>query len=143
MKFIADDGKIFDTMEECEEYETKTGAISLAHYWHDNITMLNEAGRIVEPNIDPTHDPDYLKHLASFLERDEVCYLIIPKQCDNDVQWEKLCDFIDNEYSVNITISSGIWHWEEYEWRNFENDYRDFMNKWKPIERYLPNMNAH
>lgn len=142
MKFMANDGKIFDTMEECKEYETKIGAIPLAYYWYNNITMLDKTGRPLRLNIDPTH-PDYLKRLVSFLDSDEIYYLIIPKKCDNDVQWEKLCDFINNEYSINIAISSGVWRWNEYEWCNFENEYKEFMNLWKPIERYLLNMDAH
>lgn len=141
MKFIADDGKIFDTMEECEEYETKISAIPLAYYWYNNITMVDKTGRPLRLNIDPTH-PDYIKRLVSFLERDEIYYLIIPKKCDNDVQWKKLCVFFEDECVV-VPTSSGIWYWSNDEWHNFTDDYKDFMYKWKPIERYLPNMDVH
>lgn len=142
MKFIADDGKIFDTMEECEDYETKNSTISLALYWNDNITMLNKNGEVVEPKVMPM-EHNYLNHLASFLDSDTVWYLIIPEKCDNDVQWKKFCDFIDNEYSINIPISSGIWRWDEdtYEWHNFVNEYKKFTDQWTPIGRYL-HMNA-
>ena len=141
MKFIADDGTIFNTIEECEDYEAKISAIPLALYWHSYITMLNEDGEIVEPDADPTQ-PDYLKHLANLLDDDEVWYLIIPKKCDNDVQWKKLCDFIDDEYSVNIATSSGVWHWNGRQWCNFEDEYKKFINQWKPIKGFLPSMDA-
>ena len=141
MKFVADDGTIFDTIEECENYERKINKLPFGRYWYENILMFDDNGTLVELDGDP-NEANYLDRLSDFLAHDNVWYIIIPKECDNDIEWENICNFFEEEYSVVIPSSSGVWRWDEYEWYNFENEYKKFMNLWKPVEQYLPNMDA-
>lgn len=142
MKFVANDGKIFDTMEECQKYESKNVTkMDLASYWYNNITMLDDEGKIIEPDED-SNNYYYLDHLSNFLSTDNVWFIIVPERCDHDAEWEEICNLFEEEYCVAIPTSSGIWHWYDDEWHTFEDDYKELMRQWKPIKQYLPNLNA-
>ena len=47
MKFVADDGTIFDTIEECENYERKINKLPFGRYWYENILMFDDNGTLV------------------------------------------------------------------------------------------------
>lgn len=56
MKFMAFDGKIFDTMAECEQYEKRCEVVELNA---ENIFFLKEAENGLTKTVDPLH-ADYV-----------------------------------------------------------------------------------
>lgn len=68
MKFIADDGKIFDTIAECEEYEhMENEGKKIAELWQKYITTYNKNGGVTESTWAIDKTPPYsLKKLLNF-----------------------------------------------------------------------------
>lgn len=135
MKFIADDGQIFDTMEECEEYEHMANeGKKIAELWQKYVTTYNKNGEVTES----TYDID--KNISSFLEEtsellytDESSFIRIDDSDDYD--WNTICKFFRDEYGTILPNKKGLWRydWEWGEWVTFEEEYRNFKNKWAPM----------
>lgn len=129
MKFVADDGKVFDTMEECEKYEANNSLYNeVASIFYNEIIMYDHIGQQIEPQQELTSSnvKDYLNELQTILNF-ECYYLIIP----NYIDWPQIKDFLHNEYDINLPPTAGEWHWDDCgsnsHWESYE-DMRDYFN---------------
>ena len=135
MKFIADDGKIFDTMAECEEYEhMENEGKKIAELWQKYITTYNKNGGVTESTYAIDKDPSLcLEETSELLFTDEVSYIRI--DCSDDYDWNTICEFFRDEYGTILPKKKGFWRydWEWGEWVNFEEEYKKFKNNWAPM----------
>lgn len=127
MKFVADDGKIFDTMEECEKYEADIGLYGeVARIFYDEIIMYDHIGQHIEPQQELTSSnvKAYLDETETLLNN-RCYYLIIP----NYIDWPQIKDFLHNEYGIHLPPTAGEWHWDSSSsrWESYE-DMRDYFN---------------
>lgn len=134
MKFVADDGKIFDTMEECEEYEKLNNeGNKIAQLWYNYITTYDETGHMIESSYNYTKEiKDYLDDTATIVV-DDTIFLDI--HCTSD-EWEKIKKYFDKEYGVVLPSYVRGFHRYDYEmeeWTSFHNDYEAFKKKWEPL----------
>lgn len=135
MKFIADDGKIFDTMEKCEEYE-KMGneGKKIAELWQKYVTTYNKHGEETESVCLADEDISlFLEETSELLDTDESSYIKI--DCDDDCDWDTICKFFHKEYGTILPKKKGFWRYD-YEWGkwvNFEEEYKNFKDKWAPM----------
>ena len=135
MKFIADDGQIFDTMEECEEYEKmnsegKEIAILLNNY----ITMYDEKGSMIESSYDVKENIKlYLDDTANIFASDNTAFLNV--DCTNS-EWGKIKKYFSSEYGLILpSYARGFfrYNYEEGYWISFHKDYEEFRKKWAPM----------
>ena len=134
MKFVANDGKIFDTMEDCEEYEKMNNeGTGIAQLWYNNITTYDETGHKIESSYDFKKDiKSYLDDTANIIV-DDTIFLNI--NCTN-YEWEKIKKFFYNEYGVilpSYTRGHSRYDYTTDEWINFLDDYEEFKKKWAPM----------
>ena len=133
MRFIADDGKIFNTIDECEEYEKvqnqgKEIAIVLNNY----VTIYDEHGQELTPTTNwEDNISDYLDIIAKFITYESY---FIKIDTDNDV-WEKVYNYFYNEYGVYLPHFCGLWRYslDDHEWIEFKKDYDNFKKMWAPM----------
>lgn len=134
MKFIADDGKIFDTMEECEEYEHMANeGKKIAELWQKYIITYNKNGEVTKAVHTIDEDVSlFLEETSELLYTDESSYIKI--NCDN-YNWNIICKFFHDEYGTILPKTNGIWRydWEWGQWKSFEEEYKDIKNKWAPV----------
>lgn len=130
MKFIADDGKIFDTMEECEEYEKiQSEGKEIAMLWHNFITIYDEYGEVMESQFDWEEETtNYLCDTANICCDDTIFIKIDCPEYD----WEKIKDYFVNEYGTYLPdYAKDIFRYNENdEWVNFRKEYETFKKKW-------------
>lgn len=134
MKFIADDGKIFDTMEECEEYEKVLGeGKEVAVLWHDFITMYDNDGKVIRSTFNydkETHN--YLNHT------NDICLneaFFIRIDC-SAYDWEKITNYFSNEYGAYLpSYEKDIFRYDTSndEWVSFHEEYTNFKEKWASV----------
>ena len=134
MKFIADDGKIFNTMEECEEYEhIANEGKKIAKLWQKYVTTYNKNGEVTKAVHTIDEDVSlFLEETSELLYTDESSYIKI--NCDN-YDWNIICKFFHDEYGTNLPKESGLWRydWEWGEWVTFEKEYKNLRDKWAPV----------
>lgn len=144
MKFVAEDGKVFDTMEECEEYEKKSGISEMAAILDKYVVMVNFLGKIVKPEIDYKEDCE--KFLAEFEQimlstmSNGAKYVIIYRS--NDGSEKKIINalgWLSDYAGIYIPGKPGVWRWneEEEEWVDYGTDYLNFRRTWEKVESYL------
>lgn len=137
MKFVADDGKIFDTMEECEKYEATNSLYNeVASIFYDEIIMYDHIGKQIEPEQELTASTTraYLNEIHKILNS-ECYYIIIP----NYVDWPQIQEFLHHEYGINMPPTAGEWHWDSSNgrWESYE-DMREYFNEvWSTISKPL------
>ena len=139
MKFVADDGKIFDNYDECKDYErTHSKIIEYANLFHDGITMYDEDGNIFQPSADILNTEEYWNELIENLDDSNVSYFDI--ELDND-DCKEIADFIYEEYGIPIPSSRGLWRydWSIDEWVTFSTELKNFLNVWRK-GKLLPNL---
>lgn len=134
MKFIADDGKIFDTMDECEEHE-KMGneGKRIAELWQKYVTTYNKNGNAIESSYSIDKETSlFLEETSELLYTEDSSYIRI--NCDN-YNWNIICKFFHDEYGTILPKKNGTWRydWDWGEWVSFEEEYKDLKNKWAPI----------
>ena len=134
MKFIADDGKIFDTMEECEEYEKMNNeGKEIAQLWYNSIITYDETGHMIESSYDYKYDiKSYLDDTAAIVS-DNTIFLVINSTRD---EWEKIKNYFDKEYGLILpSYVRGFFRYdyETEHWINFSKDYDEFKKKWAPM----------
>ena len=134
MKFIADDGKIFDTMEECEEYEKMNSeGKEISQLWYNHITIYDAAGHMIESSYDFKKDiKSYLDNTADIFTDDAV---FLDINCTN-CEWEKIKKYFHNEYGLNLpSYARGFFRYDfgTEHWISFHNDYEEFKKKWAPM----------
>ena len=135
MKFIADDGKIFDTMEECEEYErVNSKGREIATLWKKYVTTYNKHGEVTESIYTLDNDVSlYLVETSEILNTDEASYIHI--ECNSDYNWEDVRNYFWTEYGVILPKGKGLWRydWDNRTWKNFNEEYAIFKNTWEPM----------
>lgn len=143
MKFVAEDGKVFDTMEECEKYEKKSDMSEMAAILDKYVVMVNFLGKVVKPETDYKEDCE--KFLAEF-EKIMICdnhngakYVIVYRPSDGSEK--KVTDALDwfSDYAgIYIPCKPGVWRWDEdEEWVDYGTDYLNFRRMWEKVESYL------
>lgn len=137
MKFIADDGKVFDTMEECEKYEANNSLYGeIARIFYDEIIMYDNIGQQIETPLEltPSNVKDYLDETETLLNN-RCYYLIIP----NYVDWPQIREFLHHEYGLNLPPTAGEWHWDNFGgcWESYEEMYNYFNEVWGTIGKPL------
>lgn len=134
MKFIADDGTIFNTIEECEEYEhMENEGKKIAELWQKYVIIYNKNGEVTKTvNTIKEGISLFLEEISELLFTDESSYIKIT--CDN-YNWNIICKFFRDEYGTILPKTSGIWRydWEWGQWKSFEEEYKDLKNKWAPV----------
>lgn len=138
MKFVADDGKIFDTMEECEEYEKMNGeGQEIARLWYDYVTTYNMAGKITEPLSSVKNTKLFLHEVSEIIsDSDDSAFIYIAPDCP----WEKIRDYLYEEYGYELPDDGdGFWRYddEKCEWIRFENEFKNFKANWVPVGIHL------
>lgn len=122
--YQANDGTIFDTEEECREYEI--GIISNNHenVWRE-IALFKANGF-----------PYYVNTLEDFVDAMDqiVYYIVIPDVNPDNLQW--LQNYMDSEYRLEIPISPSAYYWDESmrTWVDYKTDYENFCRKWEPVK---------
>lgn len=133
MKFIADDGKVFDTMEECEEYEKMNDeGKGVAALWHDFITMYDDDGEVIKSKFNwGKQTKDYLDHISETI-CNEAWFIKIDCSASD---WEKITDYFSNEYGTYLPhYEKDIFRYtSNEEWVSFHKDYTTFKEKWTSV----------
>lgn len=144
MKFVAEDGKVFDTMEECEEYEKKLGVGEIgqvAATLHDYVVMINCLGKVVKP------ETDYKENCEKFLTEFEhimlstmsngAKYVIIhPSRLGADMKTADALEWFSDYAGVNVPCKPGVWRWDD-EWIEYTDDYLNFRRNWEKVASYI------
>lgn len=146
MKFVAEDGKVFDTMVECEVYEKKLGIGEMgqaAAILNDYVVMLNYLGKVVEP------ETDYKENCEKFLTEFEKImvsqhyegakYVVIcPSYVDSNEKIINALKWFSDYAGIYIPCKPGVWRWdEEEEWIEYTDDYLNFRHNWEKVESYI------
>lgn len=133
MKFIADDGEIFDTMEECEEYEKiqNEGSV-IAQLWMNNITLYDDEGNVSNPVFD-NDIAAYLNSIVDALNGDDSSFIAISADC---AEWNKIRDYFHNDFGNLLPAHPGLWRydWDDHEWKNYNKELQTFLGHWKALE---------
>lgn len=134
MKFVADDGKIFETMDECEEYERmhNEGA-KIARLWYNYVTVYDDYGRVTKPHS------NFIYNLSAFWEElNEIIsddnksrFIRIDAECEEE--WVGIRDYFYNEYGYILPDYIGLWRYKDIEWVNFEEELQQFKENWAPV----------
>lgn len=135
MKFVADDGQVFNTMEECEEYEKMNNeGGEIAQLWYNNITTYDGTGHTVESLYDFKKDvKSYLDNTADIVVKDTI-FIHITSTSD---EWEKIKKYLYQEYGLILPSygARGLYRYDDntQRWINFRDEYEEFKKKWAPM----------
>lgn len=143
MKFIAEDGKVFDTIEECEEYEKKLGVGEMgkaAYILKECVIMLNRFGITVAPKTD-LHDncEQYLTEFEKIMNSEGIngaAYVIVQQRFP-DEKIEEALNWFAKYSGISVPHFVGIWRWDGDEWIEYYHEKSNFMHNWEKIESYL------
>lgn len=136
MRFIANDGKIFDTAEECKEYEEKENKTDknlgkeIAELWDRYISTYDSEGREIKPQCSRENFKDYLNELEDIIASSSFI-----KICCITEEWEKIKKYLKVNYKIYyIPYKNGLWRYDtaETEWISFAEEYEDFKAVWAP-----------
>ena len=128
MKFVADDGTIFDTLGECQEYEKNSTATYVKELIQKYITLYDSFGR--EWTLIDT--PTYLNNFSDAFCRD-ACYIKVNSLIDDE--YSVVRDYLLNEYGIELPSYSGIWRYDDFdnEWRRLSDEIDEFTYHWKNL----------
>lgn len=133
MKFIADDGKIFDTMEECEEYEkVQSSGKEIATLWHDFVTMYDDDGEVIKSKFNWIKETkEYLYHTSDIL-CNEAYFIKIDCSASD---WKKIKEYFMDEYGAYLpNYEKDVFRYtDNEEWISFHEDYAAFKKKWTSV----------
>ena len=146
MKFVAEDGKVFDTIEECEDYEKKIGVGEIgqaAAILNQYVVMVNYLGNVVKPETNYKEDCEkFLTEFEKILISESskgAKYVIIYRPSDGSD--EKIINALNwfSDYSgTDLPLKPGVWRWtNDDEWVEYADDYLDFRRNWEKVESYL------
>lgn len=131
MKFIANDGTVFDNQRDCEMYEDHGTTI------HDVVNVLRTFVHLYDrakesfdiPESADLSDENWFLDFIGRIECDDCYYFRIV--CD-EATWEPVYDILEEEGSAEIPRHPGLYWWDD-EWISYEDDKRNFDNRWKGI----------
>ena len=139
MKFVVDDGRVFNNYEDCAEYERTHGKIiKYANLFYDGITLYDEDGNISQPKTDISNTETYWEEIIDILDDAKASYFNI--KIENN-EWQEITDFIYEEYGIPLPPSRGLWRydWSMDKWVDFSTDMKNFLNMWSK-GRMLPTL---
>lgn len=130
MKFIADDGKVFEDYDECEKYETAQKNSYIVENWHNYVLMFDDEGTRISINTDVNEITTYLDEIEHLISNDTF-YLIINKKCN----WEPISKYLYEEYGLALPENTGIYRWDSSseEWISFNEEVERLNNRWNPL----------
>ena len=131
MKFIANDGTVFDNQKDCEMYENHNMT------FHDVVNIFRTFVHIYDrakESVDITEsaglsDKDWFIDFISLIDSDDCYYFRI--DCD-ETAWEAVYDILEEESGVEIPKHPGLYWWDD-EWISYKDDKRNFESRWKGI----------
>ena len=132
MKFIADDGKIFDTMEECEEHEKISNSKYIAMMWYMSITMYDVDGKVVRSIFKWDKDTkDYLDNTNDIC-CNEARFIKIDCSADG---WEKIINYFADEYDTYLPdYEKDIFRYTiDDEWVSSREEYAALQKRWEVV----------
>lgn len=125
MKYMAEDGKVFETPEKCRQYEKNLISNAAMEDVKKNVILYNSNGEKI-----PYDDFENLNFdiLTDYVANN--CFFI--KVLHNLTAGEKF---------VNFPTGSGTYRWnpddDDYEWIGIDDDIEIFMKNWRSI---FPNL---
>ena len=134
MKFIAEDGTIFDNQKDCETYEenhcftihnaVNELRVSIRVYGYDKeVITFND--------FNHQSDENWIEDFISCIEWSGCCYFRIGS---DEETWKKISDILEEEYDTTVPIHPGLyWRNDDNDWISYEKDKRDFENRWKGL----------
>ena len=128
MKFVADDGKVFENYDECEEYEKEQKNSYIVEDWRNYILMFDDEGTLI--SIDTNVD-EITAYLAEIAERilGEVFYLIVNEKCN----WKPIRKYFYEEYGIALPENTGTYRWNSDEWISLDEEIKKLNNHWKSL----------
>ena len=128
MKFVADDGTIFDTMEECQEYEKNNDASYVKELIQKCITIYDSFGRRLTVIDTPTYLNDF-NH--AFLH--DALYVKINNLIDDE--YSVVRDYFEEKYGTDFPCYTGTWRYDhsDNEWRRLSDEIDELMYHWKNL----------
>ena len=139
MKFISDDGKmVFDTMEECEDYEAMAAqGKEILQFWDEYVSVYDNEGNAVELQCFPADDVSaIIDKMAEIVTTELGSFIKIT--CDDEVFCEEVADWFYNDMGVYFPRAKGFWRWGtdadgDDAWVSLDTDIREFERKWGAI----------
>lgn len=128
MKFVADDGKIFEDYDECKEYEKEQKNSYIVEDWHNYVLMFDDEGTPISINADVNEIADYLDEIAQHIVNDAY-YLIINEKCN----WKPISKYLYEEYGLALPENTGTYRWNGDIWTSFDEEVKKLNNRWKPL----------
>lgn len=136
MKFVANDGKVFDTMEECQEYEYEYSEnAELEKEIRRNVVFYNCYGDAV--NFMDVHGEDFWDNFDTINQDvDSSSYVKITGSNEFCAKLSKCCF---EEIGLHFPRESGMYRWDNEcdDWVEIDSDIEYFCNYWRKI---YPNM---
>lgn len=128
MKFVADDGTVFDTMEECQEYENNNDASYVKELIQKYITLYDSFGRELTLIDTPTYLNDFNIAFCN-----DALYIKIDSFIDDE--YSVVRDYFEEEYGTEFPCYSGIWRYDDsnIEWRRLSDEIDELMYHWKNL----------
>ena len=125
MKFVADDGTIFDTMEECQEYEKNNNTSYVKELIQKYITLYDSFGR--ELIVDTPIELDDFNNV--FCE--DACYIKINNLISDE--YSVVRDYFYDKYGTCFPLYTGVWRYSDSdcEWHRLSDEIDEFMYHWK------------
>ena len=122
--YVADDGKEFETEEECVEYEQHSVIESVLK----GITLYDEYEEKTIANFINLED------FHEKYENSRFSFLII-KDCVNEDNLLEFENIFYYRFGMHIPQHTGVYCWDNdtEEWVTFEEDMARFMSKWEKI----------
>lgn len=136
MKFIANDGTVFDHARACEIYDNYGMTIhdvvnilrTFVHIYDRMQRAINFALYLDQSGLDLS-DMDWLINFISRINCDDCYYFRI--DCDEKT-WKTIRSIILEESDVETPKHPGLYWWND-EWISYEDDKHNFENRWKGI----------
>ena len=121
--YVADDGKEFETEEECIAYENRDSI----HKILDAVTLYNIDGERINR---ATVFENFIELFNSYLTK----YLIIDSSA-NEEDLIRFSSFLYNVHGVEFPTCAGKYRWDsdKENWVEFEEDIRNFKAMWDSI----------
>lgn len=124
MKYMAEDGKVFETQTECEQYEKDLIPNAAMEDVKKNVILYNGDGKKIPYNDFENLNFDTLTKCVA-----DNCFYI-----------KVLHDLTEGKECVNFPTGAGTYRWnnEDYdEWIDIDDDIEIFMENWQSL---FPNL---
>ena len=128
MKFVANDGKIFDTMEDCEAYELEHGDVRVIEDTiRKTVAFYDVNGKHIE--FTSAHGAAFWDEFEHIIGDTNNRYVAL---YGNEIECEKIFDYVDNELSECFPSEKGLYIWtNDDHWASFNEEKEDFIKRWK------------